>query len=97
MSEPKLPLRRRTTRAKKANGIDMQGLMNEFEAAEFLGLSVYWMRNSRNKNSTIIGPAFVKLGNGWTVRYRRNDLKNFVAARNEKIRVVDPAKRMAAS
>ena len=50
----KLPRRAKTVRA---NGSDM---LNEKQAAEFVGLSVSWLRQSRTKNPSWAGPIFVK-------------------------------------
>jgi len=48
-------------------------LLNEHEAAQFLGLSVFTLRAWRSKRR---GPAFVKLGR--SVRYRSDDLEAFL-------------------
>lgn len=70
--------------------------LNEFEAAQFLGISVSWLRQSRTKNPKWAGPTFIKR-DGWRVEYRRRDL---IACRNNRTRntcVIHPAKRMRAN
>ncbi len=84
----KLPKRRKT------NGAD---LLDEYEAAAILGISIHRLRKSRMRWPTWEGPKFVKLANEWHVRYRRRDLELFVKNRNAKIRIVDPARRVEAS
>jgi len=48
-------------------------LLNEHEAAQFLGLSVFTLRAWRSQRR---GPVFVKLGRA--VRYRPDDLEAFL-------------------
>ena len=67
-------------------------LLNEHEAAEFLGISAGYLRASRTKNPEWAGPKFMKR-NGWHVEYLRSDL---VAFRNKSQQrtAYDPADRM---
>ncbi len=51
-------------------------LVNEFQAAAVLALSVKTLRRQRHEG---VGPKFVKL-NGATVRYRVGDLQTWLAA-----------------
>jgi predicted DNA-binding transcriptional regulator AlpA len=50
-------------------------LLGEKDAAKFLGLSVYTLRNWRHQ---LRPPNYIKLG-GRTVRYRLEDLEQFIA------------------
>ena len=68
--------------------------LNEFEAADFLGISVSWLRQSRTKNPKWAGPVFIKR-DGWRVEYCRRDLIAFLNKRTRSTCVVDPAKRLA--
>jgi len=68
--------------------------LNEFEAAEFLGISVSWLRQSRTKNPKWAGPVFIKR-DGWRIEYRRRDLVAFHDKRTRSTCVIDPAKRLA--
>lgn len=70
--------------------------LNEFEAAEFLGISVSWLRQSRTKNPKWAGPTYIKR-DGWRVEYRRSDLIACLNKRARDTRVINPAKRMAAT
>ena len=78
------------------NGYDNDNMLNEYEAAEYLEISVHWLRQSRTKNPKWAGPVFVKR-DGYHVAYRRKDLDNLLKRRAKSIRVVDPAVRMAAA
>ena len=69
--------------------------LNEYDAAEFLGISVHWIRQSRTKNPKWAGPIFVKR-DGYHVEYRMSDLDKFKADKTRNARVIDPADRMAA-
>lgn len=55
-------------------------LMNEEEAAEFLNVSVYFLRSRRVKGG---GPPFLKLGTR-TVRYDPDDLEGWLAERRHR-------------
>lgn len=52
-------------------------LVNEFVAADMLGLSPSWLRQHRVKGT---GPRFIKLGRA--VRYRIGDLTAYIEARS---------------
>ena len=56
---------------------DCREVMDEFALADFLGLTVATLRKWRYLRS---GPQFVKLG-GKLVRYRREDVERWLAAR----------------
>lgn len=74
-----------TKRTKKAE------LLNEFQAAEFLGLSLSWLRSSRLKKAAWPGPIFVR-PDGWHVGYRLTDLIAFKKTRQSRQSgSVDPA------
>lgn len=64
--------------------------LNEFNAAEFLGISVSWLRQSRLKNPKWPGPIFTKR-DGWHVEYRRRDLISFRNKRTASTHVIDPS------
>ena len=68
-------------------------LLNEAEAAEFLGLSMGWLRASRTKNPQWVGPRYTKR-DGWKIEYQRSDLVQFRETRQARTRTVDPADRM---
>ncbi len=70
--------------------------LNEFEAAEFLGISVSWLRQSRTKNPKWAGPTFIKR-DGWRVEYRQSDLIVCRKNRTSNTCVISPAKRMRAN
>ena len=70
-------------------------LLNEYEAADYLGLSVHWLRQSRLKIPKWPGPVFVK-ADGYHVKYSCSDLENFLKARASSAFAVDPADRIAA-
>ena len=53
----------------------MHSLLTSEQAANFLGLSVHWMQLKRCEGG---GPRYIKL-NGRTVRYRIDDLEDWVA------------------
>lgn len=91
---PHLPKRPRK-QINRING-DNSDLLNEYEAAEYLEISVHWLRQSRTKNPKWAGPVFVKR-DGYHVGYRRNDLDKVLKKRAKCIRVIDPAVRMAAA
>lgn len=52
------------------------GLLSTERAAEFLGLHPGTLRNWRSEN---FGPAWVRIGRGARVGYRREDLDAFIA------------------
>lgn len=54
----------------------MNKLLNEKEAAIFLGCSIYKMQRDRRKGSPI---PFVKIGA--SVKYRVSDLENYILSR----------------
>lgn len=54
-----------------------KSMINEYEAAELLGYSVFWMRRKRWEGG---GPPFFKAPGG-AVRYRREDIEAFIEAR----------------
>lgn len=83
-----IPLRGK--RARRKNGDE---LLNEYEAADFLGLSVHWLRMSRLAKPKWAGPKYIKL-DGYHVRYDPEDLRDFKASRNGGPRIIDPAERM---
>lgn len=90
-------MRRKNNRcADEVNGIDRDDLLNEFQVADFLGLSVSWLRQSRIKQPKWAGPKYMKL-DGYHVHYRQSDLEHFLATRNGGPRIVDPADRLAAA
>jgi len=60
----------------KQKEVDMQGLVNEKEAARLLGLSVITLRNYRHQRR---GPIYYKLGR--SVRYSLKDIMEFVEQR----------------
>ena len=64
-------------------------LIDEDEAAAYLGISPQWLRCSRMTNPTWIGPRFIKISKR-RVKYRVRHLDEFLAAR-----VIDPADRLA--
>ena len=68
-------------------------LLNEFEAAEFLQISVSWLRQSRLRKAAWPGPIFVK-HDGWHIRYRKTDLIAFRKNRGRPARVVNSADRI---
>ena len=68
-------------------------LLNEAQAAEFLGISMSWLRASRTKNPAWAGPTFIKR-DGWKIQYRRSDLVAFRKMRQARTSVVHPAKRI---
>lgn len=80
-----------TKLAKRLNGSDM---LNEKQAAEFVGLSVSWLRQARTKTPSWAGPIFVKV-EGYRIRYRRRDLVKFLKTRADATCVINPADRMA--
>ena len=51
-------------------------VLNEYEAAEHIGVSVTWLRNNRR---AAFAPPFVKYGTK-TIRYRRETLDDWVRA-----------------
>ena len=51
-------------------------MMNEKDAAAYLGMSVKWLQQGRCKN---FGPRYVKMGKA--VRYAQAELDNYVASR----------------
>lgn len=57
----------------------MNNLLKEPEAAEYLGMSRSFLRQSRMKGT---GPIFIKLGR--MIRYRLSDLNAFVESRERK-------------
>lgn len=61
--------------------VELNPLLNEHEAAKYLGMSVMTMRDWRNKSR---GPVYVKLGTA--VRYRASDLKAFVEGNLVEVR-----------
>ena len=67
-------------------------LLDEREAAKFLGLSMSYLRSSRTKYPVWAGPKFTKR-DGWRIEYQRSDLVKFRKAR--QTRTVDPASRLA--
>lgn len=68
-------------------------VLDERQAAKFLGISMSWLRASRTKYPAWAGPVFTKR-DGWRIEYRRSDLIAFRKAR--QTRTVDPASRLAA-
>lgn len=92
----KLPQRRKTP-VVRVNGVDIREYnLTEFEAAKILELSVSWLQKSRQTKPLWAGPRYV-LQDGYHIKYRRSDLEHFLATRNGGPKLVDPAKRMAAS
>jgi hypothetical protein len=71
-------------------GLSSEVLLDEKEAAAYLGISPQWLRCSRMKNPSWAGPRFIKIS-PHVVRYRVRHLDEFLAAR-----VVDPADRISA-
>jgi len=51
-------------------------LMNEQQAAIFLGMSISWMQRTRWEGG---GPPYVKINHA--VRYRQNDLEKWIEGR----------------
>ena len=51
-------------------------LLNETDAADALGVMPRTLRAWRYAESTVTGPAWVKLGRA--VRYRRDDINNWI-------------------
>ena len=88
--------KRRLKQAVKVNGNADEKTINEYEAAEYLGISVHWIRQSRTKNPKWAGPVFVKR-DGYHVAYRTSDLDKFLAHKAKSSRVVDPADRFVAA
>lgn len=68
-----------------------QQLLTEKEAAEYLGISAQWLRCSRMKYPSWVGPRFIKISKR-KVMYRVRHLDEFLAAR-----VMDPADRFVAA
>jgi hypothetical protein len=64
----------------KEMAIVAAALLTEKETAELVGLSVHWLRRMRWAGG---GIPFVKIssGRGGAVRYRREDVENFISAR----------------
>jgi predicted DNA-binding transcriptional regulator AlpA len=48
-------------------------LMESFEAAEFLGVSIWWLVKARSNGT---GPKFIKIGRA--IRYSKSDLLDFI-------------------
>ena len=70
-------------------------LLNEFQAAEYLGLSLSWLRASRLKKAAWPGPIFIR-PDGWHVEYRLTDLIAFKKTRQSRQSgSVDPAARFS--
>ena len=68
-------------------------LLNEAQAADFLGISRSWLRASRTKNPQWVGPRYTKR-DGWRIEYQRSDLVKFREKRQARTRTFDPASRM---
>jgi len=51
-------------------------LLNQTDAAKFLGVAVNWLEKRRGPRGLSGGPPFVRLGG--FVRYRRSDLQRYV-------------------
>jgi hypothetical protein len=62
-------------------GFFMSTLMKESEVALMIGLSVHWLRRMRWSGG---GIPFIKLNERGSVRYRREDVEEFVADRVRK-------------
>lgn len=58
--------------------------MNEKEAAEYVGFSTSYLKKARAEPRNYDAPKFVKI-NGWTVRYRRSDLDEWIASLGKKV------------
>jgi hypothetical protein len=57
-------------------------LFNEFDAASYIYMSVAYLRAGRSRGhvgGSTPGPAYLRLGR--TIRYRRDDLDSWLAAR----------------
>ena len=67
-------------------------LLDEFEAAEFLKMSVHWLRASRLRVPKWPGPMYLK-HDGWHIAYRKKDLIKFQEQRRNQGHTVDPAAR----
>lgn len=61
-------------------GQQASALLDEHEGAELTGMSVHWFRRKRWAGG---GIPFIKIGDGpkGAVRYRREDIDAFIAAR----------------
>jgi predicted DNA-binding transcriptional regulator AlpA len=85
-----MPSRKKQGDSKKNTAaLNSEALLNEKEAAEYLGISPQWLRCSRMAEPSWAGPRFVKISSH-VVRYRRRHLDEFLAART-----LDPADRMS--
>ena len=71
-------------------------LLNEAQAAEFLGISMSWLRASRTKKPQWVGPKFIKR-DGWRIEYQRSDLVKLRKMRRARTRLIDPAARSGMS
>ena len=72
------------------SNLDPNDLINDNEAAAYLGISPQWLRCSRMTKPSWAGPRFIRVSER-KVKYRVRHLDEYLAAR-----VVDPADRMAA-
>ena len=84
--------KRKKRRAKpivKINGVNFNDLLDDVQAAKFVGLSVSYLRNARERNTGLVGPKFVK-PDGYHIRYFLRDLEAFMRQRYNNAVVVDP-------
>ena len=60
----------------KKKDADSATLLNQTEAAKFLGVAVNWLEKRRGVRGLPGGPPFVRLGG--FIRYRKADLEKYV-------------------
>ena len=70
--------------------MDQKETLNEFEAAEFMNISVSHLRASRLKKPTWAGPSFTKK-DGWRIHYELKDLIAFRKIYSRETKKIDPA------
>lgn len=68
-------------------------VLDERQAAKYLGISQSWLRASRSKHPAWAGPPFTKK-DGWRIHYEMKDLIAFRKLYTRRTKKIDPADRM---